>query len=412
MFVLEKAGGTLNGFAELGNFGLAHFEILNFTARLYLAAMADVGKLLAELIALPSVNPAFVPEGTPGTGEQLVADYLTALGGKVGLAIELQEVFPGRHNVIARLEPRGKRKQRVLLGPHMDTVVAAPEQFRPVKRQGKMYGRGACDTKGSVAAMLTAVLEVAKKRGAAHETEIVFCAFVDEEDGQNGSRRLARTGFKADLAIVGEPTKLKAVTAHKGDLWLKIETHGKAAHGSKPYLGKNAVLAMCPIVEWLENDYAAKLRRQKHWLLGSPTISVGAIRGGTQANVVPDRCEIIIDRRTIPGERESAVVGELKRFLKTQEHARLVNYKQNPCLPMETNLNLPLVREFMGQIGQTEAEGVDFFCDSAVLSAAGIPCVVFGPGDIAQAHTSDEWISLTQLERATTILEKFLLSLP
>src|ERR1041385_3837803 len=153
--------------------------------------MADVGKLLAELIALPSVNPAFVPEGTPGTGEQLVADYLTALGGKVGLAIELQEVFPGRHNVIARLEPRGKRKQRVLLGPHMDTVVAAPEQFRPVKRQGKMYGRGACDTKGSVAAMLTAVLEVAKKRGAAHETEIVFCAFVDEEDGQNGSRRLA-----------------------------------------------------------------------------------------------------------------------------------------------------------------------------------------------------------------------------
>src|ERR1041385_1796103 len=150
MFVLEKAGGTLNGFAELGNFGLAHFEILNFTARLYLAAMADLGKLLAELIALPSVNPAFVPEGTPGTGEQLVADYLTALGGKVGLAIELQEVFPGRHNVIARLEPRGKRKQRVLLGPHMDTVVAAPEQFRPMKKNGRVYGRGACDTKGSV----------------------------------------------------------------------------------------------------------------------------------------------------------------------------------------------------------------------------------------------------------------------
>ena len=374
--------------------------------------MADVGKLLMELIALPSVNPAFVPEGTAGTGEGLVADYLTALAGKAGLGIELQEVFPGRHNVIARLEPRGKRRRRVMLAPHMDTVVAAPEQLRPVKRGGKIFGRGACDTKGSVAAMLTAVLEVAKKRGAAHETEIVFCAFVDEEDGQNGSRHLARSGFKADLAIVGEPTKLKAVTAHKGDLWLKIETRGKAAHGSKPHLGKNAVLAMCPIVEWLEGPYAKSLKKRKHWLLGSPTISVGAIRGGTQANVVPDRCEIIVDRRTIPGERESAVVGELKKFLKTQEAARLINYKQNPCLPMETDLKLPLVREFLGQLGQTEAEGVDFFCDSAVLSAAGIPCVVFGPGDIAQAHTSDEWISLTQLERATTILEKFLLSLP
>jgi acetylornithine deacetylase len=154
------------------------------------------------------------------------------------------------------------------------------------------------------------------------------------------------------------------------------------------------------------------LKKRKHWLLGNPTISVGAIRGGTQANVVPDRCEIIIDRRTIPGEREAAVVGELKKFLKTQDGARLINYKQNPCLPMETDLKLPLVREFLGQLGQTEAEGVDFFCDSAVLSAAGIPCVVFGPGDIAQAHTSDEWISVTQLERATTMLEKFLLSLP
>jgi acetylornithine deacetylase/succinyl-diaminopimelate desuccinylase-like protein len=374
--------------------------------------MADVGKLLMELIALPSVNPAFVPAGTNGTGERLVADYLTALAGKSGLSVELQEVFPGRSNLIARLEARGKTKRRVMLAPHMDTVVARPEQLKPVKKGGRIYGRGACDTKGSVAAMLTAVLEVAKKRGAAHETEIIFCAFVDEEDGQNGSRTLARSGFKADLAIVGEPTKLKAVTAHKGDLWLKIETRGKAAHGSKPELGKNAVRAMCPIVEWLEGPYARSLRKRKHWLLGSPTISVGAIRGGTQANVVPDRCEIIIDRRTIPGEREAAVVGELKRFLKTQENARMVNYKTNPCLPMETNLKLPLVREFMGQLGQKEAEGVDFFCDSAVLSAAGIPCVVFGPGDIAQAHTIDEWIAVTQLERATTILERFLLSLP
>jgi acetylornithine deacetylase/succinyl-diaminopimelate desuccinylase-like protein len=260
--------------------------------------------------------------------------------------------------------------------------------------------------------MLAALIEVAKKRGAALHTEIVFCAFVDEEDGQSGSRALAKSGFKADMAIVGEPTQLKAVTAHKGDLWLKIETRGKAAHGSKPHLGQNAVLAMCPIVEWLERDYAKHLRERKHWLLGSPTISVGAIRGGTQANVVPDRCEIIIDRRTIPGESDAAVTREIKDYLKTATNARLVNYKTNPCRPMETNLKLPLVRQFMDEVGQREPVGVDFFCDSAVLSAAGIPCVVFGPGDIAQAHTTDEWIDLKQLDQATTILERFLLSLP
>src|SRR3954468_20969463 len=114
------------------------FEILKRAKSIYLPAMADVGKLLMELIALPSVNPAFVPEGTAGTGEGLVADYLTALAAKAGLAVELQEVFPGRHNVIARLEARGKRKRRVMLAPHMDTVVAAPEQLRPVKRAGKI----------------------------------------------------------------------------------------------------------------------------------------------------------------------------------------------------------------------------------------------------------------------------------
>lgn len=371
--------------------------------------MPDPAKLLAELIALPSVNPAFTPPNDPHSGEQRVCDFLAATAAKGGLDIELQEVFPGRSNLLARLSTRSKPKQRLLLAPHMDTVGAS--QFTPVKKGDRLHGRGACDTKGSVAAMLTALLNIANSPNRPSETEITLTAFVDEEDGQTGSRVFARQGFKADLAIVGEPTRLQAVTAHKGDLWLKIITHGKAAHGSKPHLGKNAVRAMCPIVEWLETKYQATLSKRKHPLLGHPTINVGAMHGGVQPNVVPDRCEILIDRRTIPLETEETVLHELRPILK--KHGAIVeNYKTNDCLPMETNIELPLVKQFLQLAKQRTAVGVDFFCDAAVLAAAGTPCIVFGPGDIAQAHTADEWISLKSLERATAMLERFLMSLP
>jgi acetylornithine deacetylase/succinyl-diaminopimelate desuccinylase-like protein len=375
------------------------------------AGMPDAAKLLAELIALPSVNPAFVEPGDLNAGEKRVCDFLAATAAASGLDVELREVLPGRANLLARLEARGAAKRRVLLAPHMDTVGARPEQFTPTRKGDRLYGRGACDTKGSVAAMLTAVQRVAENPNRPRETEIIFCGFMDEEDGQSGSRALAKSGFKADLAIVGEPTKLQAVTAHKGDLWLKIVTKGKAAHGSKPHLGKNAVHAMCPIVEWLESDYARALRKRKHMLLGHPTVSVGAIRGGLQPNVVPDRCEILVDRRTIPGETERSVLAELEPILR-KHGGKLENYKSNDCLPMETDTRLPLVRQFLDLSKQRVAAGVDFFCDAAVLAAAGIPCIVFGPGDIAQAHTADEWISLKSLERATAMLERFLLSLP
>jgi acetylornithine deacetylase/succinyl-diaminopimelate desuccinylase-like protein len=373
--------------------------------------MPDAAKLLAELIALPSVNPAFAEAGDPNAGEKRVCDFLAATAASAGLDVEMREVQPNRANLMARLEARGKSKRRILLAPHMDTVGASADQFTPTRKGDRLYGRGACDTKGSVAAMLTAVQRVAQNPNRPRETEIVFCGFMDEEDGQSGSRALAKSGFKADLAIVGEPTLLQAVTAHKGDFWLKIVTKGKAAHGSKPHLGKNAVHAMCPIVEWLETSYQGALRKKKHPLLGHPTINVGAIRGGQQPNVVPDRCEILIDRRTIPGETARSVIAELEPIL-ARHGGKLENYKANDCLPMETDTRLPLVKQFMALAKQRAPAGVDFFCDAAVLAAAGIPCIVFGPGDIAQAHTSDEWISLKSLEGATAMLERFLLSLP
>ena len=183
--------------------------------------MSQAAKLLRELIALPSVNPAFLPPGDPRAGEQRVADFLAAITARAGLDVEVQEVFPLRANLLARLAPWGKTRQRILLAPHLDTVGGeSPEIFRPREKHGRLHGRGACDTKGSVAAMLTALTELARSARRPGQTEIVFAGLADEENGQGGSRALVAKGFKADLAIVGEPTQLQIVTAHKGDLWL------------------------------------------------------------------------------------------------------------------------------------------------------------------------------------------------
>ena len=374
--------------------------------------MTKTEKLLSDLIALPSVNPAFLQAGDRRAGEQRVGQFLAAVAAQAGLEVEFQEVQPGRANLLARLAPRGKIRQRILLVPHLDTVNGELAQFSPVKRGARLFGRGACDTKGSVAAMLVALGETARSRQRPRETEIIFAGVVDEENAQAGSRALVAGGLKAGLAIVGEPTRLQVVTAHKGSLWLRLETRGKSAHGARPELGRNAVHEMARVVDTLETSYARQLRKRRHTLLGHATVSVGMIQGGTQPNVVPDACSITIDRRTLPGEREAAVRREVVEFLRRRGFSvSLASTKLAPCLPMETNAGLPLVRQLLRGAGQRSPAGVDFFCDAAVLAEGGIPSVVFGPGDIAQAHTSDEWISTSSLERAKDLLVNFLKSL-
>ena len=440
--------------------------------------MTRTEKLLAELIALPSVNPAFAPQDEVGTarcavrvassgamksrfhpphtgwdtaarrpylysGEKNMADFLASVAARAGLEVELQPVFGvrghvralesgdmsphskiERSNLIVRLLPRNKIRRTILLAPHLDTVGADESQFIPRRKNGRLHGRGACDTKGSVAAMLTALCELANTKSRPQETEIVFASLIDEENAQAGSRALVaqasrlrvpngRDARATTLAIVGEPTRLQVVTAHKGSLWLRLETHGKAAHGAAPQLGQNAVREMARIVCALETDYAARLRKRKHPLLGAATVNVGVISGGSQPNIVPDRCAITIDRRTLPGETETGVRREIAAFLNSKNlSAKISSVKLAPCPPLETNSRLPLVRQFLRSVGQSKPAGVDYFCDAAVLAAGGIPSVVFGPGDIAQAHTADEWISLASLERGKNLLLNFLKSLP
>jgi len=376
--------------------------------------MTDAEKLLRELIALPSVNPAFLPHNDARAGEGRVAEFVSTTATRAGLDVRFQKALPGRSNLLATLSPTGKVKQRILLAPHLDTVnVVAEEQFVPRSCKGRIYGRGACDAKGSVAAMLTALCRVAQRGRRPAATEVVFAGLMDEESAQAGSRALAASGFKANLAIVGEPTRLQVVTAHKGSLWIRLETHGKAAHGACPHLGKNAVHEMARIVDLLETGYARQLSHRRHPLLGPPTINIGFIKGGNQPNIVPASCVAGADRRTLPGETELSVRAEIIAWLRRHGlHATLTSDKSAYCLPMETDPRLPLVQNFLKAARQKKPAGVDYFCDASVLAQAGIPSVVFGPGDIAQAHTSDEWLAQKSLEAANALLLKFLRALP
>ncbi len=376
--------------------------------------MTDTEKLLRELIAVPSVNPAFLPLNDARAGEGRVADFIAVMAARAGLDVHFQKVLPGRSNVLATLSPPGKVKRRLLLAPHLDTVnVVSDKQFVPRSANGRIYGRGACDAKGSVAAMLTALKRLARQGRRPAATEIVFAGLMDEENAQAGSRALAASGCQADLAIVGEPTRLQIVTAHKGSLWLRLETRGKAAHGSCPHLGKNAVHEMARIVDLFETGYARQLQKRRHPLLGAPTINIGFIQGGTQPNIVPALCVAGADRRTLPGETGSSVRAEMNAWLRRHGlRATLTSNKSSHCLPMETDPRLPLVQKFLQTARQKRPAGVDYFCDASILAQAGIPSIVFGPGDIAQAHTADEWISQRSLAAATALLLKFLRSLP
>lgn len=376
--------------------------------------LSSVQRLLRELVARPSINPTFLPDRPDLTGEERVAGFLEDLARSEGIEVRRQSVLPGRTNLIARITPSGKVKHRVMLTPHMDVVPAPEKNFIPKVRNGKMHGRGTCDTKGSVSAFFSAFLELAGTGKRPQETEVLFVGLVDEEFGQAGSRTLAQKGPKGDLALAGEPTELQVVSAHKGNLWLQLKTVGKSAHGSTPQHGKNAISAITPILDFLFHDYPRLLEKKSHKLLGSPTVSVGKIRGGSQPNIVPNECEIDLDRRTIPGETEASVKKELTEALKERNipFPEFSKSRSVPCPPLDTDPELPFVQSFLRAANRRKSKGVPYFTDASPIAMGGTPALVFGPGHIAQAHSTDEWVEMQQVDRACSIVSKFLHSLP
>jgi acetylornithine deacetylase/succinyl-diaminopimelate desuccinylase family protein len=369
-------------------------------------------EILADLVRINSINPAY-DNGRP---EAELADYVRRFFEKLGLETWEQEVAPGRPNRLAKLPGRGRG--RVLLEAHMDTAsingMTIPP-FEPEIRGGKMYGRGSCDTKAGLAAMMDAVAAL-HEQGPVPPCEVWLSATADEEFSFTGVLRLCQ-GLQADAAIVAEPTELRNVIASKGVLRWRIRTRGKAAHSSKPHLGVNAIEHMAQVVLAIGAENA-KLAAHSHPLLGPGTLNVGVIGGGVQVNFVPDGCAIEIDRRLLPGERVADVLAHHERML-ADLRARFPGFdavQDEPMLAdeaLETAAGAPValaasrVLESMGLPGTPV--GVPYGSDASKLSRIGIPSLIFGPGSIDQAHAAVEWVDCDQVVQAAEFYRRFLL---
>lgn len=376
--------------------------------------MPPVIDTLQHLVRINSVNSAY--DGGPGEAE--LADWIAAFFAARGIPTERQStVFPGRDNVLARL-PGRDRTRTLVLEAHMDTVsisgMSVPP-FDPVIRQGRLYGRGACDTKAGLAAMMHTLADL-KQEGTVPPCDVLLAAVIDEEYSYRGVVRLCE-GLQADAAIVAEPTELRAVIASKGVLRWAIEVQGKAAHSSKPHLGTNAIQHMRRVLEALEKD-DARLSQRSHPLVGQPTCSVGVIRGGVQVNFVPDLCTIELDRRLLPGETAEAALAEYQEMLDALPGVTARNVQ--PLLLVDEALDTPpeatvaqVAAQTLAAMGlNAELCGVPYGSDASKLSRAGIPSIVFGPGSIDQAHAADEFIETDQVLTALDFYRRFVLNYP
>jgi acetylornithine deacetylase len=328
-----------------------------------------------------------------------------------GVECHLQRVEPGRENVIARVP--GREEPPIVFESHMDTVsvdgMTIPA-FEPRIENGRMYGRGACDTKSSLAGMMAALVRVAE--GDPPPRTIVLAAVVDEEYLHGGVARFLEDSGPVASAVIGEPTGLRVVVAHKGALRSRVITRGVSAHSSNPDAGENAIYRMARVVVALE-EFAESLRgRDAHPLVGKPTLSVGTIEGGNAVNVVPDLCQIMVDRRLIPGETPDGAfeeIGEVLDGMLGPDDEMLHTLKD--C-PVETDTDSEVVRLARAAVrsidGPDEPEGVAYCTDGCDFTERGIPLVVLGPGDIAQAHTADEWIEVAQVEAAAEVYERMM----
>jgi acetylornithine deacetylase len=358
--------------------------------------------------------------GRPLTGPDLyehrVTDYLEHFFRALGVPYERQPVAPQRDNIVAWLEPPGAAATLVWEA-HQDTVPTDHMTIDPFGARiegGRLYGRGACDIKGGLSAMLAAFARLVRERPAG--PRVVLACTVDEEHTFLGVQRLARgdlrRGGQGPIgAVVAEPTNLRIVHAHKGVVRWYLTTTGRSCHSSRPELGVNAIYHMAAVLPHVER-FAEELRATRSDpLLGPATLSVGVIEGGTSVNTVPDRCRVEIDRRALPGEDPAALPGHLHAYLRRHVDPPVPFACSEPWLTCPA-LGPAGSEELVERLGKAidrvagphQVQTVPYGTDASTLAQAGVPSVVFGPGDIAQAHTCDEWVSLAEVEQASEVL--------
>jgi len=369
-------------------------------------------RVLTELVSIDSVNPYF-PGGERGEAD--VATFVSDFCSQLGLAVRQQPVMPGRSNVIAELRVPGATRT-ILLDSHMDTVsldLMGPAGLRPEVRDGTLTGRGSCDTKASLAAMLAALARLSREPTGLR-CNVLFLASVDEEYLMRGAQAFAASGTRVDGAIVGEPTRLEVVIAHKGFVRWQMHTRGRAAHSSNPSLGDNAIYQMANLIPLLRQALEPGYAERIHPLVGPITWSIGKISGGASVNIVPETCTVEIDRRLLPGETGATALAEVDAAVEKicRERPDIQVLRDAPfgdVSGLDTPPSAEVVRALEAACasvrGTARRVGVPYGTNASKFADAGIACVVFGPGDVAQAHTAGEFVAIDQVIAAAQIYE-------
>jgi len=380
-----------------------------------------VEALLQRMVSFNTVNSAI--SGIPDAEVEL-SDYLEAQAGMMGLKTQRLPVSGRSYNLLVSHRPDDAAPW-LLLESHLDTVSVkgmTVDPFAGAIEGNRLYGRGACDTKGTGAAMLWALKQCIEEESAAGNIAILFT--VDEEITKTGVRTFTRDhlpalGWRPQGAIVGEPTRLQLIVAHNGVVRWRISTRGLAAHSSNPSEGRSAISAMVKVVDALESSYIPALTAQ-HPLTGTARCSVNMIAGGVQINIIPEHCEIHVDRRLVPGEAPEEVLPAVQVVLDelcgrdatlevTQQEPDMLDHPLDPAGGEDFTGRVGAALESQGLSGR--ALGVGYGTDGSTLSIAGIPVVVLGPGDIAQAHTHNEWIELDDLRLGVEVYATLMTSL-
>jgi len=356
----------------------------------------DTIDLLKELVAIDSQNPSLVPGAA---GESQIAAYVADWAKGAGLTAEIMEETPGRPSVVVRSgasSGAGSARSLLLCG-HLDTVGVSEmsDPLSPVIRGDRLYGRGAYDMKGGLAAALIACREAARCG-----LEVIVAAVADEEHSSLGVQEVLRH-VRADAAIVTEPTELTVATAHRGFVWTEISVAGVAAHGSRPHLGVDAIMKTGPVLTALD-DLNERLRGREHPRLGRGFVHASLIEGGREESTIPDFCTLTIERRTLPGETtedtERDIAGLLDRCRAADPALRVSSRTTLARAPFEVADDEPIVQAVARAAEATtgkpaELAGASYWADAAFIAAAGIPTVLFGP-DGDGAHAREEWVSL------------------
>ena len=369
----------------------------------------DAVALTQALVAIDSRNPALASDGP---GESRCARALGEILAAWGFGVELQDCGDGRQNVIARIGRTGGRT--LLFNGHLDTVgvegmVHAP--WEPAVHGGRLFGRGSTDMKAGVAAMCAAATRAAD---AGLDGEIIVTAVADEEFESIGTRTMLSAGIRADAAIVTEPTRLAVCPAHRGFAWLELVVHGRAAHGSRYDVGIDAITLAALVVAELERYQQDVLTKVSHPLLGRPSLHASLVNGGLGLSTYPDRCSVTFERRTLPGEVAADFTNEVEsacarvRARRPELSVDLIpGFSQAPNdVPVDHPIVRALVAALNGSAPPAPVEGLACWTDAALLTAAGIPAICFGPGDIALAHAAEEYVLVSEIEQAADVLAR------